>query len=159
MRDAELLVDISQSCGTKPGFPLSHSRSCRRLDGGPDSWPPQRPLGNRQAADGGQQATTHSAFKRKIPSDHHFVYSFYLFSLLRTSTAHLSESQTNADKKPEPSQVAELTGATWVVFFLPVGVRCCSRPAGGLVPGSSAQKQQLLVNSNLLNYNYGFKQI
>lgn len=46
MRDAELLVDISESCGTKPGFPLSHSQSCRRLDGGPDSWPPLRPLGN-----------------------------------------------------------------------------------------------------------------
>lgn len=50
MRDAELLVDISESCGTKPGLPLSHSQSWKRLEGGPDSWPSQRTLGNRPPA-------------------------------------------------------------------------------------------------------------
>lgn len=44
-----LLLDISQPCGTEPRSPLSHSLSWKRLDGGPDSWPPPRTLGNGAA--------------------------------------------------------------------------------------------------------------
>lgn len=44
-----LLQDISQPCGTEPRSPLSHSLSWKRLDGGPDSWPPPRTLGNGAA--------------------------------------------------------------------------------------------------------------
>lgn len=44
-----LLLDISQPCGTEPRSPLSHSLSWKRLDRGPDSWPPPRTLGNGAA--------------------------------------------------------------------------------------------------------------
>lgn len=43
MRKRGLLLDISEPCGTEPGFPLSHSLSWKTLDRSPDSWSRQGP--------------------------------------------------------------------------------------------------------------------
>lgn len=140
MRDAKLLVDISESCGTKPGLPLSHSQ---RLDGGPDSWPPQRTLGNRPPAASTETEVSkrEDTFKLKPYSDNYsrsltgqtsfFAHSFnyflcwdhqqHLCSLISSLTPEFwCENQIKTNQNYEPVQVAKFNH--WCI----VGIRFVS---------------------------------
>lgn len=122
MRDAELLVDISESCGTKPGFPLSHSQNSRRLDGGPNSWLQQRPMAAHTLLNENLLLTITSPFLCILFNfcwDH--LHPIYL------RIRHQQETRTFPDSRAH-------AGGSWVSgLALPVGlvVQCCDHPAGG----------------------------